>query len=94
MTRKNRHRGQGFVETNVYWIVYSPGKHEKKHHYAATYFEALGENFSAWGVDKGRAIRFLTRDAAERTFKEATDCWKDRAHVSRFQIVPADEVTT
>lgn len=95
MTRKNRHRGQAYVEPVVYWIVYHPGKHEKKHSYGATYFEAFHEGVSSmWGGDKSRAIRFLSREHAKTTFEEATAGWKDYSYTNGFVIVPADEVTT
>ncbi len=94
MMRKNRHHGQAYVEQNVFWIVYRPGIHEKKHEVRATYFEALSAGSSMWGCDKSRAIRFFSRELAEQTFREATDCWKDRAYADGFLIVPADTVTT
>lgn len=94
MTRKKRHRGQAYVEQIVRWIVYHPGKYEKKHSYAATYLEAFSERSSTWGCDKSRAIRFLSRDDAEHVFRQATDGWKDRSYADGFQIVPADTVTT
>jgi hypothetical protein len=94
MTRKNRHHGQAYVEQTVFWIVYRPGIHEKKHEVSATYFEGVGETSSTWGCDKSRAIRFFSRELAEQTFRETTGSWKNKEFVDAFVAVPADEVTT
>jgi len=93
MTRK-KHRGRAYVESVVHWIVYRPGKHEKKHSYAAVYFESYNETSSVWGIDKGRAIRFLSQTEAQRALDEATVNWKDRDYAESFLIVPSDTVTT
>jgi hypothetical protein len=92
MTRKKRHHGRTYVEPIVYWIVYHPGKNEKKLRHAATYFEAFDERTSTWGVEKARAIRFFSHELAEQAFKEAAAAWKDRAYPDGFMIVPADTV--
>jgi len=94
VTRKNRHRGRAYVEPVVYWIVYHPGKHEKKHNYSATYFESFNEASTTWSIDKDRAIRFFSREAAEQAFCQATADWEDRGYAEGFEIVPADTVTT
>jgi hypothetical protein len=94
MTRKKRHHGQAYVEPIVHWIVYRPGKAEKKHSYNAVYLEAFSERTSTWGIDKGRAIRFTSRAAAEEAFESTTAGWEDRDLVDSCQIVPSDTVTT
>ncbi len=93
MTRK-RHRGQAYVEPVVHWIVYRPGKNEKKHAYAALYFESYSEASSTWGIDKGRAIRFSSQADAQRAIDRTTANWEDRGLVESLLIVPSDTVTT
>lgn len=89
MTRKKKHRGLAYVEPVVRWIVYRPGKREKKHEYSALYLTSI-DNASAtsWSIDKRHAIRFLSRDAAECPTNEWR--WQDQT----LQIVPSDTVTT